>query len=489
MLRFPTQSPALRYASCGLLPLLAAMLVGASLRLMHIESRELEYDEGATAYFAALRWSDLWGARARLETNPPLFTSLAWMLHQCGATAEQLRYISVFVSIASIPAAWSVANALAGRFAATSAAWLLATSVQSVILAQYARAYALLTLCLLLAWRCLLGASQTQADSPNRAWWAGYITAGTAAVYTHYCALAALLSLSAAVLWSAPIIGMSLRRFVATTTAANLAIAACYAPWLPVLIYQVQHSGGHGSAAATHLALWRNLYRIISDKYAFQGRAWFDPGVLPFVLCCAWRSRLPGLCAQCLALACLGPLALALASEFHPLLNGKTLSWAYAFMLICAGVGCSALGGFRTATLVLLSGLQLHAALTSETREAEGWRQMAALLRTNAQPGDVLYVSSAASILLLRHYSYPEAMLHVAAVASPIEEPWFLDAPLLTFVPLASMPCRIAGGPRIWLLTRHQPSLLAPLVPRTFVEQLYYRTPSLEVALFTRSGQ
>jgi hypothetical protein len=468
--------------------LLAAILVGAGLRLMHLEARELEYDEGATAYFAALRWSDLWGAHARLETNPPLFTSLAWILHQCGATAAQLRYISVVASVAAIPAAWSVANALAGRFAANSAAWLLATSAQGVILAQYARAYALLTLCLLLAWRCLLGAWQTRANVPNLAWWCGYVTAGVAAVYTHYCALPALGALNAAMLLSSAGTGMPARIFVAAAIAANVAIAACYVPWLPVLIFQIQHSGGHGIAFVPTSGLWRNVRKILFDQYEFQGRRWFDPTVLPFMFCCADRWRLHRCCAQCVTLACLGPLALVLASAFHPLLNGKTLSWAYVVMLICAGVGCGTLGKFRTPGLALLIGLQLHGSLTSETRACEGWQQVSAFLRTNAQPGDVLYISSAASILLLRHYAYPEAMLHVVTFASAMEELWFHDAPLLTFVTPQTMPKQISGGPRIWLLTRNQPPIpaaLAAAMARIDIETLHYRTPGIELSLFT----
>lgn len=226
---------------------------------------------------------------------------------------------------------------------------------------------------------------------------------------------------------------------------------------------------------------------MLFNKYEFQGRGWFDPIALPLVLCCAWRPRLPNMCAQCLALTCLGPLALALVSEFHPLLNGKTLSWAYVFMLVCAGVGCSTLGRLRKPALALLIGVQLYAVLNSETRDAEGWRRVAALLRMQAQPGDVLYLSSAASILLLRHYGWPEAKVHIVSFASPAEEPWFRESKSLTFVSPRSIPRQIAGGPRIWLLTRHQPALhaaVAACMDRNAGEQLHQRMLSLELSLF-----
>jgi hypothetical protein len=175
-------------------------------------------------------------------------------------------------------------------------------------------------------------------------------------------------------------------------------------------------------------------------------------------------------------------LALVLVSEVHPLLNGKTLSWAYAFMLVSAGVGCSTLGRFRTPALVLLTGLQLYTTLTFETRETEGWRQVAALLRAEAQPGDMLYVSSAASILLLRHYALPEEKLRIFSFAPAEEEPWFRASKSLTFVPKESIPTQTVAWPRIWFLTRNQPSThaaLAAAMARFAVEQLHDRTPGL----------
>ena len=69
--------------------LLAAMLLGTILRLYQLEALDLAYDESATGNFSALPSPDLWGPPAVLETNPPLYYSLAWLVHRCGGTLER----------------------------------------------------------------------------------------------------------------------------------------------------------------------------------------------------------------------------------------------------------------------------------------------------------------------------------------------------------------------------------------------------------------
>ncbi len=146
--------------------LLAAILAGLAFRCFHVHSRELQYDEAATGYFAGLPWVDLWGGRAVLEPNPPLFYSLAWFVTHAGGSAEQIRYISVAAGVLSIPLAWLIARRLAGEFAAGAAALLVATSPQHIAISQYARAYAVLILCLMCAFYCLLRAKHPAIAQP-----------------------------------------------------------------------------------------------------------------------------------------------------------------------------------------------------------------------------------------------------------------------------------------------------------------------------------
>ena len=62
------------------LALALIVLAGAALRLHGLGSLPLNYDEGATLYFAHLPFADLWGKPAWLETNPPLFYMIAHLM-------------------------------------------------------------------------------------------------------------------------------------------------------------------------------------------------------------------------------------------------------------------------------------------------------------------------------------------------------------------------------------------------------------------------
>jgi uncharacterized membrane protein len=146
----------------------AAMVLGVALRLYQLLSLDLQYDESATSYFASLPWSDLWGPPALLETNPPLYYCLAWLVRRAGGDIEQLRLISALAGVLCIPVAWMLAKRLAGRFAAGAAALLVATSATQIGISQLARAYALLALAVLTALLCLVAARQEQLAGSSR---------------------------------------------------------------------------------------------------------------------------------------------------------------------------------------------------------------------------------------------------------------------------------------------------------------------------------
>ena len=154
---------------------LVAFVLGLLLRCFGVDAHELQYDEAATRYFSTLPWPDLWGAPALLEPNPPLFYSLAWLITHAGGSPEQIRYISVIAGSLCVPMAWLIAGRTAGAArdrAGASAALLVATSPQNIAMSQYARAYALLILCVMCAFFCILQARRLAfaPTPPERAW-------------------------------------------------------------------------------------------------------------------------------------------------------------------------------------------------------------------------------------------------------------------------------------------------------------------------------
>ena len=140
--------------------ILVAMALGLALRLHGLSAIELDYDEGATGYFAALPFADLWSGPAWLEPNPPLFYSLAAFVVRLGGSIEQTRLVSVVAGVLTISVAGALAWRLAGRFAGAAAALLLAASARDIAMSQYARSYQLLALALLAAMLGLVLARQ-----------------------------------------------------------------------------------------------------------------------------------------------------------------------------------------------------------------------------------------------------------------------------------------------------------------------------------------
>src|SRR6516225_9213596 len=92
---------------------------------------------------------------------------------------------------------------------------------------------------------------------------------------------------------------------------------------------------------------------MISNPFHFAGLPWIEVGLLPVILFGAWRLRALRDVVFLLAFLLCGFVLMLLASQFRPLLDGKTLAWAGLFAVIAAAIGCSAAGRFRLPLLVL----------------------------------------------------------------------------------------------------------------------------------------
>ncbi len=473
--------------------LFAAIFAGLFLRCFHVQSHELQYDEAATGYFASLPWAVLWGAPAVLEPNPPLFYSLAWLVTHAGGSVEQIRYISVIAGVLSIPLAWLIARRLAGDFAAASAALLVATSPQHIAISQYGRAYALLILCLTGAFFFLLRArhsayTQPPAGLPQRLlWWLGYAAAGVAALYTHHTAAFVLAALNLAALLSSIRAGSAGLGFLKELLAANLLIAALYAPWLPVIAAQVLPAGAPSPAKITPAAtLLHRLLNAAVSPFPFRELPWIDNWVLPFIALAAWRFRSSKDVAFLVAFVLCGLVLMFLASQFHPLLDGKTLAWAGLFAVAAAGIGCSALGPFRWPALALLVLLQLRSAPAALDPPPEGWREVAGTLRERTRPHDAMYINYAAAVLPLRHYGWREDDVTLKVFAKGNEEPWFRDW-TGQIVPPREVARQAMQSSRVWLLMYGETPKSAGIakeIEAKSVRKLHWSTPKLDLYLF-----
>lgn len=439
-----------------------ALIVAASalLRLYGIGSLSLNFDEGATSYFAHLPLSDLWGPPARLETNPPLFYTVERIVVLLlGDGAGTLRLASVMAGVLCVPAAAFIARRLGGHAAGLAAALLVATSTTNIVSSQDARAYSMFTLAALIAiaTEIWLLEAYRHPDTPRGlvriGVWASYIIASVMALYLHNTAvlMVVALNLIATLSWVS-VLGTQ-RRFAVHWVVANAIIVVLYAFWLPVIAYQSVHALA---------SFWIPIPTLVGLRYAMMNvyaQPYMRvlqpvPDILFIVVGLAGvvfhRSNrvLLGLAV----FVVLGIPALSwLVSQWRPILNGKTLLWLVPVFLVFVALGCTHVRRLAIPFTVLLVAVQVTACYGYfQTRWDEAFPEVVSVLRARAQDGDAIYLDSPANEILLSYYGWPRDKLRVYASSGP--DRWFrgFDGTLLAVADAE----QVDLGRRVWVLTR-----------------------------------
>jgi hypothetical protein len=309
---------------------------------------------------------------------------------------------------------------------------------------------------------------------------------GLAALYTHHTAIVILAALNLSIMLATVRNDDAGRRFLREWLIANSFVAVLYAPWLPVLFGQLHPPAAAASSAPTvHVTPVARLWIMVSNPFRFAGLAWIEVGLLPVILLGAWRLRASRDVGFLLAFVLCGLVLMLLASQFRPLLDGKTLAWAGLFAVIATAIGCSAAGRFRLTLLVLALLLELRSVPAALDPVPDGWRDVAAVLRESALPQDTLYLNYAAAILPLRHYGWSESSMTVKVFATANEEPWFRGRAWPIIAPQAVAGDAFQAG-RVWLLAygAFAPDGMANEIATKSVRALHRRTEKLDVSLF-----
>ncbi|HEX8052168.1 MAG TPA: glycosyltransferase family 39 protein, partial [Thermoleophilaceae bacterium] len=164
------------------LALLGIVLVGIAVRVA-ICDQSLFGDELFTSYVTEP--DGLGGVLDRvreIESNPPLFSVLAWGGAQLGDPEVWIRLPSMLAGIALIPLIGALGTLIGDSRTGLTAAALVALSPFSTFFATEARAYATMTFLVALTTLALLCA----LSGRGRWWWAVFVVAAVAALYTHY---------------------------------------------------------------------------------------------------------------------------------------------------------------------------------------------------------------------------------------------------------------------------------------------------------------
>ena len=169
-------------------PLALALVcaAGALLRFAALDGQSLWYDEAVSAQLLRMDLAGMLDAIAGSESTPPLYYVLAWLWTQLAGTGEAgLRSLSALLGTATIPLVWALARRLGGDRAALIAAALAAANPLLIWFSQEARAYALLALLGALSTLLWLRALQVPSLRRLLAWSA----VAALALATHYFAV------------------------------------------------------------------------------------------------------------------------------------------------------------------------------------------------------------------------------------------------------------------------------------------------------------
>lgn len=242
--------------------LLVLILLAFALRLYHLESQSLWYDEGVTAMVAQSDLASLtrWTAN---DIQPPLYYYLvAGWGRLAGWSEWSLRFPAAFFGTVAVPLLAVVAIRLSrSRAAGLLAALIAACHPLLLYYSQEARMYTLLVTLGVLAAYCLLRSAD--ASERSRAWrfWGGYTLAALLAAYTHYFAFFLLLALGVAYLLDrivrSRLTGHTPR--VLPFLLANTALLLFYLPWLRVLFVRLDIDTSYWTGT---LKLWEALRAI-----------------------------------------------------------------------------------------------------------------------------------------------------------------------------------------------------------------------------------
>ncbi len=220
-----------RWAAAAVpLTLGAVLVVAAALRLWHLGTKPLWFDEAWTVFIARQPLEEIPRLLRLYDTHPPLYYLLIHFWTGLFGTGEvSVRLPGVLASVAVVAGTFYLAQRVAGPRVAFLAAAFLAISPFQITAAQEARTYPFITLFGVGAAYALWRAT----DDGQPRYWLAYAGCLTLAIYTHHFSLLLVPAFGAYVL-SLPQARAAWKRWVLWTAGAGLA----YLPMVPWTVAQ-----------------------------------------------------------------------------------------------------------------------------------------------------------------------------------------------------------------------------------------------------------
>ncbi len=252
--------------------LILIILLAFGLRVFHLDTQSIWYDEGLSIYLAQQPPAQAIALSATTD-HPPLHTLLlgGWM-SLAGTSDFAVRYLSAFFGVLMVALTFALGRKVDERVGLI-AAGLMALSPFAVYYSQETRGYTLLTSLVLIA---TLAFIRLVRGDHRRRTWAIYVASLSAALYTHYFAAFAWAAINMAY-------GLDLTGFrkpvrsVVKWLGAQFIILALFAPWLPNALAQAGSNATYFPGRVT----WET---VVGDAWrAFTVGEWGDASVVGWV--------------------------------------------------------------------------------------------------------------------------------------------------------------------------------------------------------------
>lgn len=414
--------------------ILAITAFGTGLRLYHLGTRSLWFDEGFSAGIALMRWPDFLRVNSGLTANMALYYLLLKFWMPLGHTDAWTRGLSVLFGIAAIPAMYWLARKMFNSPAAIAAALLLASNAFHVKYSQEARAYSLVALLCIVSCILLLRATE---KTTTRAWLAWSLVSALAVIAHTY----AVLVVGAEVVWA----------FLVLPARERWRLFAAVRWFVLALVpYAVAMTRG-GTGAIGWLQPF-TLRRFGETMVQICGNAGWTLPVLLAAGCAGvfWMRREERRGFALAAMWAILPFAAVIAmSPIHSLLYPRYMIVCVPGIVLMAAVAAARLPRVLT-VLWLLAAVSVSLWATVQYYEHDflphdDWRATSAYVRSHAAPSDLLLFYTWQGTLAYHYY------LWQADRSAPRPDPNYLRYSNIAEL-LQDQP---ADAQRVWVVFDH----------------------------------
>ena len=247
-------------------PPLLVVLLSFGLRLYHLRTQSLWYDEAFSVWLSRQSPAQI-VANVELGHTPFYFLLLhGWML-LAGQSEQAIRYLSLLAGVLTVPAAYMIGKRLFGRAVALATATLVATSPLAIWYSQETRMYSVVMLVASLSTYFMIRG----LEGESRFWFA-YAAAAAILPYVHLYGLMVVL---AQALFAAGCLGLGTlrgepRRRLIHWLMAQTAAGLLFLPWG---LWRANAFEGYVSAAASSLSLGSMFWQTVIAFTSYESIA------------------------------------------------------------------------------------------------------------------------------------------------------------------------------------------------------------------------